>query len=411
MVARLTLLLRRRSADQFQVVDGAAAFQIAVTGAAIVAAVCISKVDRLKAVLFGTPVAGLICFYAICILSALWSPAPLFTGYRAVEYLAQVAVIVAALLFSGSLAQAERRLFTIGSIVVALDLVSSVRAWGAPFSLESFHSASYGISAGIPACYALGEACNRAGRSRRRLLMIAFGFMALVGLSTSSGSIIALCIAVAVIGLLSRNLVLVAAVLLAGILLFMVPSELRSSLLFPNKDASMIETMSGRTGMWQTFLPLIAERPIFGGGMSVAARLYGSAYNINSHNSLIAALLSTGFSGVLVLLAGLFVLGWQSIRALLAARPGSLGCIGGLIFALVNSNTFAFFGEDWCVPSVMFVCMMGVEVLFVSGAFNQTRGRSPRRFGELYRPRLCSQASTRHQQFHQRNHEGMYRRQ
>lgn len=401
MVARLTLLLRRRSADQFQVIDSVAAFQIAVTGAAIVAAVCISRLERLKAVFFGTPVTGLIAFYAICLLSALWSPVPLFTGYRALEYLVQVAVIMAALLFSVSLAQAERRLFTIGAIVVALDLASSVRPWGASFSPESFHSASYGISAGIPACYALGEACTRGGGPRRRLLLIAFGFMGAVGLSTSSGSIIALCIAVAVIGLLSRNLVLGATVLLAISLLFMAPSELRNSVLFPNKDATMIETMSGRTGMWQTFLPLIAERPILGGGMSVAARLYGSAYNINSHNSLIAALLSTGLIGALVLLAGLAALGWQSIRAFLAARPGSLGCIGALTFALLNSNTFAFFGEDWCVPSVMFICMMGLEVIFVSGAFDQTRGRSPRRFGELHGPRPCSEASTRHQQFFQ----------
>lgn len=391
MVARLTLLLRRRSADEFQAVDGVAAFQIAVTGTAIVAAVWVSRLDRLKAVLFGTPVAGLIGFYTICILSALWSPVPLFTGYRAVEYLAQAVVIMAALFFSGSLLQAEQRLFTIGAIVVALDLVSSVRAWGAPFSIESLHSASYGISAGIPACYALGEACNRAGRSRRRLLIISSGFMALVGLSTSSGSIIALCIAVAVIGLLSRNLLLTAVILLAGSVLFVMPPELRNSLLFPNKDESMIESMSGRTGMWQTFLPLIAERPILGSGMSVAARLYGSGYNINSHNSLIAALLSTGIIGALVLLAGLATLGWQSIRAFLAGRPGSLGCIGALTFALLNSNTFAFFGEDWCVPSVMFVCMIGLQVIFVSGALDQTRGHSRRR-RDLHPPRLCREA-------------------
>lgn len=395
MVTRLTLLLRSRSAEQFQVVDGVAAFQIAITGAAIATAVFLSRLDRMKAVLFQAPVVGFISFYGICFLSALWSPVPLFTAYRAAEYLAQVLAIIAALLFCRSLAQAEGRLFIIGAIVVGLDVFSLVVAWGAPFSLQSYHSTSYSISAGMLGCYALGEACTRTGKFRWQMLRIAFPFLVLVGLSTSAGSIIALCIAVALIGLLSGNLLIVALVLLAGSLLFMVPPELRNSLLFPNKDASMIETMSGRTDMWQAFAPLIAERPILGHGMSVAARLYGNAYNINSHNSMIAALLSTGIIGALQLLAGLVALGWQCLRAFLADRPGSLGCIGALTFAMVNSNTFAFFGEDWCVPSVLFVCIMAMEVIFVSGAFGQTRYGNPRRSVGLHSPRLYNEGRPR----------------
>jgi O-antigen ligase len=366
LLARLTVLVRQRAAEQSQTIDGSAGLQIVLVLAAFAALFVLTSPRRLAKMIARSSIAGLVGFYILGLLSALWSPLPAFTAYRAFEYLSQVLIIFAALSCSWSLEKAESRFLKITLLVVLLQIVGALKLSGwRVTSLGSYHSVTFGLSAGMGACYAFGEAFSRGGKKGRRFLLVGFFFSFFVFLSTSASSIVATAIAFFMLALLSRRLRLAVMALVATGLLFLVPSERLKSVMFPDKDDKMISSMSGRKAMWEGFFSLIEAKPFLGYGMSIGARYGGGSYNINSHNAFLAVLLSAGALGAGVVISTLAALMVECYRNWALHRSGALGCAAAMIMAFVNSNTIAFFGEDWCTPSHTFVCLWALHALFV----------------------------------------------
>lgn len=111
------------------------------------------------------------------------------------------------------------------------------------------------------------------------------------------------------------------------------------------QDERQIESMSGRTGLWEIGSEMIADRPMFGHGFQAGARFgaekYGLASGSNMHNAHMQVLVDTGVIGYVIWMVFSGVIAWQCGMLLIRGRPGSsaeaqfaaeIGAIGLMIF-------------------------------------------------------------------------------
>lgn len=87
-----------------------------------------------------------------------------------------------------------------------------------------------------------------------------------------------------------------------------------------------LESMSGRTGLWEIGIAMLADRPLLGHGFQAGARFsspsYGLAAGSNMHNGHMQVLVDSGVIGYLIWLAFSGVIAWRCGVLLLRARPG-----------------------------------------------------------------------------------------
>ena len=367
LIARMTIFVRQRTSTEFTAIDPSAAVEIALVGLTVALLLLNPRLGPVLRRVSRMSAGMLLLYYALCMVASSWSVLPSFSLFRSVEAASQYMAVFVALSYCSSFENAERRVLAVSTVALLCGIGLNLKLNGFAFSFEALHTNSYSTSAAVLCCYCLGEVLT-AGKKRARLLKI-YGTIALAAviMGTSSASIIAALCGVAVAMMWTRRRgVLISALLIGALVLsFVIEGDMIQGVIFPGKTEAQIETLHGRTPLWEDFGEEIKANPVFGGGLGVAARLSTVRYTTNAHNALFAVLLSTGVMGLIVVLAGVAKLGTETLSSVRLHRPGAVGCAAALVAGLVNSMGLPIVGEAWMAPTLVFAGVLGLHLLYV----------------------------------------------
>ncbi|HUW34260.1 MAG TPA: O-antigen ligase family protein [Planctomycetota bacterium] len=367
IVVRMTIFVRQRSSSQFTEVDTNALVEIVLVGLTAAVLLFAPRARSVWKVLWRTSGGLLVAYYVLCAATALWSPLPDYSLFRAVETLSQYVAVVVALSYCASFEAAEKRVLAVSVVAVVLGLISTLQMAGFAVSLDALHTNSYTASAAVLCCYCGGELAAARGKRGRMLRLFGLAGLAAVVAGTSSASIIAtLCGGLVGFTMSRRYGVLLSALaVFAMVTAYMLAGDVIEGIVFPGKTDQQIRTMTGRTQLWEAYAEEIKENPLLGKGFGVGPRLSTFRYTTNAHNSIFAVLLSAGAVGMAVAAAGGLKL-WREVRyCMRVRRPGGAGCAAAMTAAVVNSMGLPIIGESWMVPSLVVACVLGLHLLFV----------------------------------------------
>jgi O-antigen ligase len=364
--ARLTILVRQRT--EFDQIDPLAMLEIFLVGCTGLILLVSRRLGPLMRTLKGSSSLILMLYYVMGMVSAAWSPLPAFSLFRAVEALSQIVAIFVAVSLAPTFRLAEKRVLLVGGLVVFLGVCKIPALVGFNFSLFAWHTNEYSASAAMLAAYCVGELFAGAGGRSKFLTAVLCGSLACIALGTSSASTIAfLCGLVAAAAFGRKYLFLFCGMAAVVLVLALGGIEGIRDMLFPGKTEEMVFSLSGRTHLWDAYIEQIKQAVIAGNGFAVLSRITpGAMYNINCHNSVIAALGSIGLIGLATLLVWIGKCGVELVKVVRVHRPGALGCLAAIVTGLVNSQACAFLGEGWVEITIVFIGILALFALFVS---------------------------------------------
>jgi O-antigen ligase len=305
--------------------------------------------------------------YLLGMVSALWSPMPAYSAFRAVEQISQLLAVVAVLAMERDALQAERKVLLVFIACLVLDWSTVVKFYGLSLALGAWHTNTYSASAGMVTCYCAAELMSGRKYARNRLWL--FGAVALfaVILGTSAASNIAVAIGLAFAALSTRNWKVLSGCLLVLVMVGLASMMDRNmfSILLAGKDPEAVKTLTGRTHLWELYLPRFLDSPLLGEGYAVSSRL-SDLYTTNTHSSPVSVLMGLGVVGGAVFVVWLIALLGENARAVIKRRPFALGCASGLLAGLINSLSCAYLGEGYSIVTLMFNSMLTFFVIFVA---------------------------------------------
>ena len=389
--ARMTILVRQRT--EFTDIDFLAMLEIFLVGCTGLALLVSRRLGPLMRRLKGSSTPILMLFYVLGMVSAAWSPLPLFSFFRAFEALCQMAAIFVAVSLAPSFRLAERRVLLVSCLVIFLGICKIPTLIGFNFSLFAWHTNEYSATAAMVGAYCVGELFAGTGGRTKLLIAVLCGSLSCIALGTSSGSSIAfLCGLVAAAAVGRKYLFLFCGILGVVLVLVLVGTEGIRDMLFPGKTEEMVASFSGRTQLWDAYIEQIKQAIIAGQGFAVLSRIATNAtYTTNCHNSVIAALGSIGLIGLTTLVVWVCKCGMELHRAVRVNRPGALGCLAAIVTGVVNSQACAFLGEGWSEITIVFICLLALFVLFVANVPGRNMAaqvvRSPMVAGTWWRRR------------------------
>jgi len=366
VIARMTVMIRKRDLSEYASVDTSALFQIIIVGLLFLFIVMGSRHRGVLSQLQKTSILWLILYYLLSCASSLWSPMPLFSLYRAVEFLVLFSAVSVALSYSRDFPEAERRVLFFSAIVTVLDLFTNVIVYGYSLSLIDFHTNSYSASAAMLFCYCFGEYLNASGR--RAILLRNYGMFSLgiAILGTSTTSYIAILAGIVVVLFLSRRLGLLLTLVLTGVLIYLYTEGLDYiiSILSPGKSQETILTMTGRSRLYAEYNDMVAESPYIGHGFSIGSRIAEIRVQ-STHNFIYSILLGTGALGMVLFVLYLLKLFRESLRTSRNELIGAVGCAGALCSGITNSLAIPFICDAWIPPSFVYAAISALFALFV----------------------------------------------
>ena len=361
-LVRGTLFMRRRDGSQFATVDIYAFVHIAITG---VLFLLILMSPRLKILLkkLGKSSGGiLLMYFFLCAISAVWSPLPEYSLYRAVEVIVQLLAVYIVFSYSHDFQSAERTALYICILTLILGTVGCPRSGGL---LGRWGSNGSIASAAMIFCYCFGE-FGGSGKRRRRSLL-GFGFLALVALLLNRGSagMIAATCGIATTAIISRRQRGLA-ILILGSLVFVLflNTSIVYNLYFSGKDTQQITSFHGRMFLWESYATEFIKSPIYGHGFAVTARL-SDHYTTNTHNSLFSVLLGTGVIGMAIVVFGVIRLMKELALPIRTQRPGAIGCAAAFLTCFINCMSITVIGEVWRPESLVFVCLLTLHLHYL----------------------------------------------
>jgi O-antigen ligase len=369
LIIRQSMLGRIRPITDLDVVDAFAAVDIAAVCLAGFILIFSGAFGRTWSSLRRTPAMWLAGYYVFCAVSCLWSAKPVFSLYRAFEYLILLSATLAAVAQYRDFAGAERAFCRIAMAAIILDIYATIWSYG--LSSVVWHNTTYTISSALLFCYCLGEylAMTKAERfeaekrSRRLLRFGIFAFCTLA-LGRSSGSSIGALVGCLLIFLALRRFWLLLIGFWVALLIFLwgAGGEFLRDLLFPGKSLSNIETGSGRTILWEFLWHKFLQRPFLGYGFGLVGIVSGGMAS-HSHNSLFTVLIGTGSVGVVLFAIFAVRLWWTTISKVWRRGPGTVGFAGALAAFFVNSLSSNVMADRWITSSVVFVWLLGLFLL------------------------------------------------
>jgi len=373
LVVRMTVFIRRRSAGEaFDTVDSFALVQIVIVGLSLLALLAVVRTRSSLKVLAGTAAGALLSYYALCAVSALWSPKLVYSAYRAVEVITQFLLIYVAVSYCRNFPAAERTVLLCSALVVLLEHVARIRLSGVAVS----EVPAYSIAAPMIFCYCVGE-FFQAARGRRRMLLlcgvlsfvaVAMGICATSIIATICGFVTAaMCHRTRLRPLLGLLLLAIVVIYLSGA--FDTFEDMAFGIVFPGKSQGTVAGLHGRLNIWSICLDEIMESPVFGHGFVVTTRVLGVGNG--AHNALVQVALDTGLIGIGLFLYGVLRLIREAVLALRMAAPGSVGCLAAFAAASVQSMATPFVAGSWGAPTFVFTAILAFFTLYVFP------GRSP----------------------------------
>jgi hypothetical protein len=369
---RNTLFVRQRASNTFASIDAAAGVQVAFVGLSALLLLASGKLGEMLGN-SRSPLQPLILYYALCMLSALWSPMPAYTFYRALEALILVASATAAMMTARDQESAERTLLILGLVTVLLSMGQNIRllGLGAMTTLYGWHTNTYTAVAAVCLVYAFGEHHKAVGVRRKRLQWAMVWSLAAVVVGTSSASNVSAVSGLMAAAVLQRRYGLIALLAAVGLVAVLALLYIHGSLfemvgwLFPGKSDYELQTLSGRTHIWGLYWESWLSRPVLGHGFGVLTLANGYAIRLYSHNGFIATVLGCGIVGGLLAVWFVLRLAAQSLRGLRWASPGAIGGAAALVTALVNTNAMPMFLELWEESNLVSTALVAYLVYFV----------------------------------------------
>lgn len=374
-VARNTILMRQRDTDSFAAVDTMALLQIAAIfllfGSFFF--LYIKASSRTLKNIYKSPALWFFLLYALGLISAFWSPLFDYSAYRAFEALVLLFAVFVYLNSISDYDKKERIFLRFILALLLLTFVGQLKMLGFSISIESLHTNTYSFIAMILFLYSIGELISRSEKTRKRKKMLrryALIGLFFVVLGTSAATNVSLVIALFVLALFTnRNDFRIAFVffLLLSVPLFVIMGDMSTiqEILFPGKNIESITSMHGRMTLWDQYILKIYEKPYFGWGFAVMARISDLA-TTNTHNSILSILSGMGVAGGLLF----FIFLIRSLISVFINRSrNSIGSIGSgiaMIGALANSMSIAIIGEGVSPATLSFVALIAFYYMNVT---------------------------------------------
>lgn len=370
-IVRITVFVRRRVDTEFAEVDLLAGIQILVVLVVLITVLLGARAFLIWSKTAGTSVRALFFYYILSALSALWSPLPEYSLYRAFEFMILFMGVLVALSYAPNFVKAERIVLIVSLISITLTLYAKFINIGFSTSLDAWHTTAYSASAAMIFCYCLGEYFQTDKNRKKRLRWVGFVALAALVLGTSAGSNVAASFGVLIVAFLRRNtaLIFIGCILLLVMLPVFLFGDIDDSavraVLFPGKTEAQIYSMRGRVALWNILFNLFLDSPVFGHGFAVLSTGRGRVLPSNPHNSLFSVLLGTGILGMLTVIFYFLRLRQEFYKTTVKRLPGAVGCTAAICTGLVNSLSTPFVLEQWEEASFVFAAMTAFSILFV----------------------------------------------
>lgn len=389
LLFRITVLLRQREGDSFREVDIYAAFEIAIIVCSIPLVVLSPSIrGRMRSLWYGS-LFWYAALYGLGIISVLWSLLPSYSGFRALQQLSQLLLMLSVLFWEVNAVKAERKILWACACCIVFIWIQVVKNIGFTFAYSAWHTNTYSISGAMLAGYCAGELMSVRQHHRRHL----WGFFGLgifaVAIGTSSSSNFALAIGLSFAAVITKYWKLLVGCFLIVILtnILALSGEKMLKIASGGKEMESIATMSGRNRLWSEFITRYAERPMLGEGFATTARL-STSYATNTHCSPLSIICGTGLFGGIAFLIFLFKLALLSLKSISSHRPFAIGCTVALLIGLINSLSCAFIGESYSSVTLAFnafICFQHIYVLNyrpsnIQDGIRKSSARSPRQF-------------------------------
>ncbi len=387
IIARQTVLVRQRSSMDYSAVDSFAAVDIAAVFLTALVLFLSGSLFRTWPLIQRTHIFWLFAYYALCALSFVWSVDPIFSLYRAAEYIVFLFGTFTAFAQYKSFVRAERAFLIVTTITILFQMTMCVRFHGLSLSMLAWHTNTYTCCSAVMFCYCLGEylALTKAERSqdRKRVRRLrTFGALSLMTLAmgTSAASNVSAAAGCLLIFLFLRRISLFVAGFIAAVLaitfslIFGGGEDLIRAILFPGKSQYALDTASGRTAIWDFYWRKFLENPIIGSGFQVVSSGRDRSFQVQSHNTLFSVLTGTGLLGFALFTYFSLRVWWSALVEVLHKRRGTVGFVGALAASFVNSLGMPLMADRWETSSIVFVALVALFLLYVKGAGQETVG-------------------------------------
>lgn len=365
VIARLTILIRRRSKDDFAAVDAFAALQILLVSVTFLVVIGAPYVKVLWRRLRGTSITGYFGYLGFCCVGVLWSALPKFSAYRVGEHITETVAVVLIIYYFHEYYRAEKAGLVLGWMVLLLGVGANLRLHG--FSVGGLRSNNYGATAAMICAYSFGEMWGATGKRSKWLKLSCGGALVWVVLSQSLASWLSVLLGFLIAGIV-RKKGKGGFLLLSLIVLIPLASspDLRQKYLFKNRSDEELKSMTGRRTLWDTYYDEFKKKPILGHGFGVIARVADIPMT-NTHNSAYAILLGGGIIGAIFVVVGAFKYWKEVLRGVRAHNgPGLSGCTAALCAGALNSMSIGFLGETWMPPTYVFMLFLALHTFFIA---------------------------------------------
>lgn len=356
-VFRITFLVRMRDSNSYTNLD---AFNLIQIGSILALAFLLFKYNKLYIRFKNQSINYFSLLFILGILSGIWSTNLFYSSYRAFEAIVLLMACISVLKYvSFDFEFAEkffmRLLFTIGFL--------SFSGWlsrRTSFSIASMHSNGYPITGAIIASYAFGALLEKEFYQKRKKIMkryLLFGLVFMVA-GTSLGSILAFLVAVSIVLAFSskknKNYIFLLFIIALVVGLAVINAAFIESLILVNKDVDELTSLNGRTRLWEIYLEMIYQKPIFGWGFDVLSREATEVYATNSHFFLISILGGLGLLGLSIFFIGFIKLIKELFRYKRYKFPSHIASITALGAAFVNGGSKGYIGEHVYAETIAF---------------------------------------------------------
>lgn len=344
-VIRKTFFNRQRDLGDFAAVDGNNIISIIVT--TIIIIIILQHFNTIKNRIYPN-VSTFTLYYFFALFSFLWAgfdKLP-FIGYKAVEVLASFYFIGLILYKINDRVKILKYIILLSVLFTLFEMIST----------KFTHTNGYTYTAMIGILLSLGSVKYNILRFKDVWLFITICVVGII-FGTSSASNVSLIVGLLFLygsGKRGVNILKLLIAVVALYLVYVIFEKEIFSLIFPGKNQDELQTMTGRTKMWEMFWNGWLKSPILGYGFSIGEKnssIFGWNEDLggvgSAHNMFLSVLINTGLVGMIIWIKFLYTLFVKTLkRAFYGNKYASL-LFPVFVGILINANSFPAIGSDW----------------------------------------------------------------
>ena len=141
-----------------------------------------------------------------------------------------------------------------------------------------------------------------------------------------------------------------------------------AQIILPGKSVEGIESATGRTAVWETYLYAWRQSPWLGWGFAVGERsaaYWGFIYVLSAHNGFLSVLVNTGLIGMIIWGNFLVPMLYQAHNLMKQGNGYATAILVAMVVLLTNNLTVPTMGSNWGQLSCTVVMLLVFFVFFV----------------------------------------------